>query len=251
MLLAGFDAGNPNRSEPRSTRAATLALLSHCDAVHDPERDVHLCNAHYREVVRMPVHSPVLISGYQPHKISAIALCATLMVVGLLHCSNGYAQATPNPLSSFMDQLKQRLQQATQGRQGASGSGGNSAPTTVIDKIRLRNILPEYDPDESIAEQYPHVAFTVLKSPSHWMSPPVAFSGCWTLSALVWSNAQSSKQVGPFDWCMPADQQIRLGPMAVYGLPTASYLDIYHHATTNIHRTTGPKPPNSINSGRY
>jgi hypothetical protein len=183
---------------------------------------------------------------YPSDTLTVIGGPLILMVVALLRCSNSYAQATPNPLSSFMEQLKQRLQQATEGQHGASGPGANSGTTTVIDRVGLRNILPEYDPSQSIAEQYPHVAVTVLNSPSHWMSPPTSFSGCWTLSAVVWSNAQSSKEVGPFDWCMPADQQIRLGPMAVYGLPTASYLDIYHDATTGIHRTTGPKPPNSI-----
>jgi hypothetical protein len=118
--------------------------------------------------------------------------------------------------------------------------------TTVIDTVGLRNILPEYDPSLSVAQQYSHVAFTVLESPSNWMSPGPYFSGCWTLSAVVWSNRSTSRKVGPFDWCMPKDQQIRLGPMAPYGLPTATYLDIYKHATTGIHRTNGPEPPNSL-----
>ena len=42
---------------------------------------------------------------------------------------------------------------------------------TVIDKIGLRNILPEWDPQKSVAEQFPHVAITVLSTPSGWMDP--------------------------------------------------------------------------------
>jgi len=170
-----------------------------------------------------------------------IAIAAAMLLCPV----RAFAQSNPNPLGSFWDQLKQSAINAAQGRQ--SGSPQNNQGGTVIDTLGLRNVLPEYDPDESVGTQFPHIAITVLKSPQNWLSPPNAFSGCWSLSAVVWSDAKTSKNVGPFDWCMPQDQQIRLGPTAAFGLPTAGASDIYmRKATTGIHRTTGPRPPNTV-----
>jgi hypothetical protein len=169
---------------------------------------------------------------------SLIAILATIS----LYPVPARAQSTPNPFSSFMDKLRQNL--ASHGL--TSGSAQNINGTNVLDTVGLRNILPEYDPDESIAQQYPHVAITVLKSPPHWTAPPITFSGCWTLSAVVWSSASVSKTVGPFDWCMPNDQQIKLGAMAGWGLPNARILNINPHDFTGIHRTNGPRPPYTL-----
>ena len=44
------------------------------------------------------------------------------------------------------------------------GHGVKNAATgkTVIDRLSMRNILPQWDPNKRLSEQYPHIAITVL-----------------------------------------------------------------------------------------
>jgi hypothetical protein len=124
---------------------------------------------------------------------------------------------------------------------------------TVIDKEGLRNILPEWDPQKPLSEQFPHVAITVLSTPNGWMDPYATdksasgqsvFSSCFKLKAVVWSDAEHSKSVGPFDWCSNHDEMMAdLMPSYPYTLMGnfASARD-----TTGVNRTDGPEPPEKL-----
>jgi hypothetical protein len=124
---------------------------------------------------------------------------------------------------------------------------------TVIDKVGLRNILPEWDPEKSVADQFPHVAITVLSTPNGWMDPYETdksaagrsiISSCFKLQAVVWADAQHSRKVGPFDWCSNRDEMMAdLLPSYPYTLSprSASMRD-----TTGIDRTDGPEPPEKL-----
>jgi len=124
---------------------------------------------------------------------------------------------------------------------------------TVIDKVGLRNILPEWDPQKSVAEQFPHVAITVLSTPSGWMEPyetdksaagRSVIPSCFKLQAVVWADAQHSRKVGPFDWCSNHDEMMAdLLPSYPYTLmPRAASM----RDTTGINRTDGPEPPEKL-----
>ena len=92
---------------------------------------------------------------------------------------------------------------------------------SVIDHVGLRNVLPQWDPEKPLAEQFPHIAITVDYAPSGWMDSYLTdasaqgrtiISHCCKLEATVWSDAQSSKKV-PFEWCSNKDEFLdRLGP---------------------------------------
>jgi hypothetical protein len=124
---------------------------------------------------------------------------------------------------------------------------------TVIDRVGLRNILPEWDPEKSVAEQFPHVAITVLTTPNGWMDPYETdksaagrsiISSCFKLQAVVWSDAAHSRMVGPFDWCSNRDEMMAdLQPSYPFTLLArgASRQD-----TTGINRTDGPEPPEKL-----
>lgn len=150
-----------------------------------------------------------------------------------------------DPLSDFMNGIKQSM--------NASGPGfGLPTPRSnpSLEQVGLKNIMPEYDDTKPLSQQFPHVAITVLRSPPNWAGTSMqgntmggGFSlirGCWTMTAVVWSNASSSKTVGPFDWCSPEDVQIQMGPIGGMGLP--NMMD----ETTGIQRTNGPRPPETL-----
>lgn len=124
---------------------------------------------------------------------------------------------------------------------------------TVIDKIGLRNILPQWDPERPLAEQFPHVAITVLYAPMGWMDPyetdksaagTSVLPSCFKLKAVVWSDATHSKTIDSFDWCSNHDLMMpQLEPTYIYSLaarrPETSY-------RTGINRTDGPAPPSTL-----
>jgi hypothetical protein len=128
---------------------------------------------------------------------------------------------------------------------------------TVIDKLGLRNVLPQWDPDKSVAEQFPHVAITVLEAPAGWMEPyetDKAVSGrnvtasalqpCFKLKATVWTTGQDSKAYGPFEWCSSKDEVMTyLEPNYLYSLARHRKETGY---ITGVNRTEGPAPPETL-----
>jgi len=126
---------------------------------------------------------------------------------------------------------------------------------SVIDRVGLRNILPQLDPNKPVSEQFPHIAITVLSTPMGWTDPyatdPSAqgrtiVSSCFKLQAVVWSDATTSKTVGPFDWCSNRDEfMAQLEPGYLLSLkPT--FADMRSGYLTGINRTDGPAPPDKL-----
>jgi len=129
------------------------------------------------------------------------------------------------------------------------GLGMNASGPKSIDVYCLRNILPKnYDAYQPLSKQFPHVAVTVLKSPPKWGDAAQDRFGhyanaCWTLRAVVWSDEQHSKVIGPFDWCTPRDSEVQPRPLTTI-LPAA--IDVVSHYRTGTTRTEGPRPPNTL-----
>ncbi len=97
----------------------------------------------------------------------------------------------------------------------------------MIDHVGLRNVLPQWDPQKPLSEQFPHIAITVHYAPVGWMDPYLTdasaqgrslISHCYKLEAAVWSDAENSKKV-PFEWCSNKDEFLdRLEPDYVFSL---------------------------------
>lgn len=177
------------------------------------------------------------------------------------------AQApAPAPAPSSQSAAKQPATPAAQPadppkkKKGFFGSIGESVKDeatgrSVIDKVGLRNILPQLDPNKPVSEQFPHIAITVLYAPMGWTDPyetdPSAHGrsvlpSCFKLQAVVWSDATTSKTVGPFDWCSNHDEfMAQLEPNYLYSLkPT--FQDMRSGYLTGINRTDGPAPPDKL-----
>jgi hypothetical protein len=125
---------------------------------------------------------------------------------------------------------------------------GYPSTVKVIDKLGLRNVLPEYDQDQSVKQQYPHIAITVLSSPPDWAKTGVIaedgiYLGCWTLKARVWDSATQSRSIDPFQFCSPQDAgEVKFGLTAKW--PERASTDVKD--LTGIKRTDGPQPPSSV-----
>jgi hypothetical protein len=154
------------------------------------------------------------------------------------------AAKAPEQQSGGLKKLWKAAQDSTKQGLGISQSGPKS-----VDLYCLRNILPKsYDAYQPLSKQFPHVAVTVLKSPPKWGDAAMDRSqhyanACWTLRAVVWSDEQHSKVIGPFDWCTPRDSEIQ--PMATVGITPAA-IDVVSHYRTGTTRTEGPRPPNTL-----
>jgi hypothetical protein len=145
-------------------------------------------------------------------------------------------------------------------KKGFFGSIGESVKDeatgrSVIDKVGLRNVLPQLDPNKPVSEQWPHVAITVLNAPMGWTDPyrtdksaqgRSIVSSCFKLQAVVWTDATTSKTVGPFDWCSAHDEfMAQLEPDYLQSLrPT--FADVRSGYLTGINRTDGPAPPDKL-----
>ena len=150
--------------------------------------------------------------------------------------------------------------EAQKKKKGFFGSIGESVKDeatgrSVIDKVGLRNVLPQLDPSKPVSEQFPHIAITVLYAPMGWTDPYVTdpsahgrsiMPSCFKLQAVVWSDATMSKTVGPFDWCSNHDEfMAQLEPNYLQSLrPT--FADMRSGYLTGINRTDGPAPPDKL-----
>lgn len=173
---------------------------------------------------------------------------AATLLVALSCLLTGCAQ--PGQPGTPLDQIGQGFMQGMRNSGfGPPGAGGGSPG---VESAGLKNIMPRYDPDKPLSQQFPHVAVTVLHAPPNWMGPAMqndplsgGFSnirGCWTMTAVVWSSETNSRRVGPFDWCNPRDAQISLGPQAGMGMLKSQDLSY----STGIRRTDGPRPPSTL-----
>lgn len=171
------------------------------------------------------------------------------------------SETTPAPAVSSPARSSSRLRKMldfTKDTVKESATGGKGAATgqlgpKAIDTAGLRNILPDYDPTKPLAEQFPHVALTVLRAPAMWANTYFTvgrgatgyFNGCFTLKAVVWADADHSKTVGPFDWCSPTDVEIQPGPRYfVSNKPPVK--ESFSKYLTGMDRSEGPRPPATL-----
>jgi len=171
--------------------------------------------------------------------------------------------AAPQPVSSTAQPAPASSTDAASNNSGKSKSGKGIGSVfqgtsdilhgrSVIDRVGLRNVLPQWDPQKPLSEQFPHVAITVLYAPVGWMDPYVTdasaqgrsiVSHCFQLEAVVWSDAEHSKKV-PFEWCSNKDEFLaRLGPDYPFSLMPRYREPGYG---TGINRTEGPAPPTKM-----
>lgn len=124
---------------------------------------------------------------------------------------------------------------------------------TVIDKIGLRDILPQYDPNKPLSEQWPHVAITVLYAPTGWMEPWMTdtnvhsnsiFPPCFKLQATIWKDAQHPRKTRVFEWCSNKDERMTELPVNYLFSMEKPVRD--RDELTGINRTQGPEPPDTL-----
>jgi hypothetical protein len=143
------------------------------------------------------------------------------------------------PKESFMGSIGHQTTNALHGK-------------SVIDKLSMRNILPQWDPNRKVSEQYPHIAITVLYAPQGWTDDyhevlrkkSALVPNCFKLKAVVWLDANRSKPTDEFQWCIEHDMFMsELQPTYLYSM-TPSRAD--YGQTTGINRTDGPQPPETL-----
>jgi hypothetical protein len=124
-----------------------------------------------------------------------------------------------SPFQQFLDAMKKGVQNGIAGQQTspvqqtsmeAPDQQGPGVQDTML--YRLFDKYP-YDTKKPFAIQYPRVALTIVSAPpNHAQLQQRDFGGgfipgdgCWTVRAKVWSSANASQNVGPFQWCSPRD----------------------------------------------
>jgi hypothetical protein len=106
----------------------------------------------------------------------------------------------PNPVAENPNMGKL----AKEGFMASIGHGVSNAANgkSVIDRLSMRNILPQWDPNQKLSGQYPHIVITVLYAPMGWtedyrvvlrknnkLAPP-----CFKLKAVVWLDAAAPRR---------------------------------------------------------
>jgi hypothetical protein len=158
----------------------------------------------------------------------------------------------PNPVAENpnMGKLKKEGFMSTLGHGVSNALNGKS----VIDRLSMRNILPQWDPNQNLSSQYPHIAITVLSAPMGWADDYRVVlrknnnnnlvNSCFKLKAVVWLDAARSKTTDEFEWCIKEDMFMsELQPTYLYSL-AATMAD--RGQTTGINRTDGPQPPDKL-----
>lgn len=158
----------------------------------------------------------------------------------------------PNPVAENpnMGKLKKEGFMATIGHGVSNAMNGKS----VIDRLSMRNILPQWDPNRELSSQYPHIAITVLSAPMGWMddyrvvvrknNKNKLVHSCFKLRAVVWLDAVRSKTTDEFEWCIDEDMFMsELQPTYLYSLARGR---ADRGQTTGVNRTDGPQPPDKL-----
>lgn len=142
------------------------------------------------------------------------------------------------PKEGFMASIGHQTRNALQGK-------------SVIDRLSMRNILPQWDSNKKLDQQYPHIAITVLYAPMGWtddyrevLRRKGTLPNCFKLKAVVWLDASRSKNTDEFDWCIDHDMFMsELQPTYLMSL-AATHAD--YGQTTGVNRTDGPQPPDKL-----
>lgn len=138
----------------------------------------------------------------------------------------------------FLSSIKHGVTRAAQGK-------------TVIDRLSMRNILPQWDPNRPLDEQFPHIAITVVYAPMGWtndyrevIEKMGKLPSCFRLKAVVWLDANRSVPTDEFPWCIQQDLMLsELQPNYPFSFQRTR-ADFGH--TTGINRTDGPEPPDAL-----
>jgi hypothetical protein len=162
------------------------------------------------------------------------------------------ADVAPNAVAENpnMGKLKKEGFFASIGHGVSNAAHGRS----VIDQLSMRNILPQWDPNQKISAQYPHIAITVLSAPMGWTDDYRVMvqknnnnklvQSCFKLKAVVWLDATRSKPTDEFQWCVEQDMFMsELQPTYLYSLAETK---AEYGQTTGINRTDGPQPPDKL-----
>jgi hypothetical protein len=157
--------------------------------------------------------------------------------------------AEPNAVAENpnMGKLPKEGFMATIGHHTVNALQGKS----VIDRLSMRNILPQWDPSKKLDQQYPHIAITVLYAPMGWtddyhdvLRRKGTLPNCFKLKAVVWLDASRSKNTDEFDWCIDHDMfMTELQPTYLMSLGSGR---ADYGQTTGINRTDGPQPPDKL-----
>jgi hypothetical protein len=159
-------------------------------------------------------------------------------------------EVAPNPVAENpnMGKLKKEGFMATIGHGVSNAVNGKS----IVDRLSMRNILPQWDPNQKLSAQYPHIAITVLSAPMGWTDDYRVVlrknnklaPRCFKLKAMVWLDAARSKTTDEFEWCIDKDMfMTELQPTYLYSL-AATRAD--YGQTTGVSRTDGPQPPDKL-----
>jgi hypothetical protein len=162
------------------------------------------------------------------------------------------AAVAPNPVAENPNMGKL----PKEGFMASIGHGISNAATgkTVIDQLSMRNILPQWDPNKKLNEQYPHIAITVLSAPMGWTDSYRAMvrknnnnkliQSCFKLKAVVWLDATRSKTTDDFDWCVEKD--LFMSELQTTYLFSLAATKADYSQTTGVNRTDGPQPPDKL-----
>ncbi len=181
-----------------------------------------------------------------------VAVAAAAPIAGPNATAAPSVDVAPNPVAENpnMGKLKKEGFMATIGHGVSNALNGKS----VIDRLSMRNILPQWDPNQKLSGQYPHIAITVLYAPMGWMddyrvlvrknNDNTLVHSCFKLKAVVWLDAARSKTTDQFDWCIKEDMFMsELQPTYLYSF-AATRAD--YGKTTGVNRTDGPQPPDKL-----
>jgi hypothetical protein len=159
-------------------------------------------------------------------------------------------EVAPNPVAENPNMGKL----AKEGFMASIGHGVSNAANgkSVIDRLSMRNILPQWDPNQKLSGQYPHIAITVLYAPMGWtedyrvvlrknnkLVPP-----CFKLKAVVWLDAARSKTTDEFQWCI--DKDMFMSELQLTYLYSLAATRADYGQTTGVNRTDGPQPPDKL-----
>ena len=162
------------------------------------------------------------------------------------------AAVAPNPVAENPNMGKL----PKEGFMASIGHGISNAATgkTVMDQLSMRNILPQWDPNKKLNEQYPHIAITVLSAPMGWTDSYRAMvrknnnnkliQSCFKLKAVVWLDATRSKTTDDFDWCVEKD--LFMSELQTTYLFSLAATKADYSQTTGVNRTDGPQPPDKL-----
>jgi hypothetical protein len=176
-----------------------------------------------------------------------ISIFAVLISVTATTVSAGFFNDLGGALSNAGNSLGNAINKSVDNKKGGASHKTkfeSGLKGTLLDELFIDT---PYDKNIDGEKQWPRVALTVHDEPTfHTKLKPSDSSdiekGCWKLSAVIWQDQKTSKNVEPFEWCTPDH--------VAYGVAMSSAsmwfswsADLSYNKTTGPKRTNGPIPP--------